>query len=160
THETLAYLRRAGGDLPRAVDAAKRAAGLLPLWEALLYESADWKTLAARNDLPSFSGEDTWLAYRTAYLPLGRTPKPYQDAVDTIPKRGQPGARSANLNLGQAKALFLNGRADLGLELLRSSGYSPRMTFEILTAQSRVKEALGVVEEARKSGSRELTTLE
>lgn len=159
-YEALAYLHRAGGDLAKATAAAKEAQSL-PLLEAMLYEAADWKALAARNDLPSFSGEDTWLAYRTAYLRLGGPAKAYQAHIDGLVKRGGMVGHARDLALPIAKGLFLNGRGDLGLELLQTSGYSQKMVFEILSVQTRVKDALAVVEAARKSGSTaEMATLE
>ncbi|MFO0842038.1 MAG: hypothetical protein U0797_06500 [Gemmataceae bacterium] len=155
----LAYLHRGGGDLVRATAAAKEAKSL-PLLEALLYEAADWKALGASGHFPTFSGEDTWLAYRTAYLRLAGSAKQYQVAIDDLVRRGRMAAPARGATLSHAKALFLNGRADLGLELLRDSKYSPKMTFEILNAQVRVKEALAAVEEARTAGSPELASLE
>lgn len=155
----LAYLHRAGGDLARATAAAKESKSL-PLLEAILYEAADWKALAANGQFPTFSGEDTWLAYRTAYLRLGGSAKQLQTALDDLVKRGRMAAPARGANLSQAKALFLNGRADLGLELLRASKYSAKMTFEILNAQGRIKEALAAVEEARQAGAAELAIVE
>jgi hypothetical protein len=155
----LAYLHRAAGDLAAALAAAREAKSV-PLQEALLYELADWKALAANGQFPTFSGEDTWLAYRTAYLRLGGPAKKYQECIDALVKRGAAVGHARDQALPIAKALFLNGRADLGLELLQTSGYSQKMVFEILSVQTRVKDALAVAEAARTAGSSELATLE
>ncbi len=160
--EILAYLYRANGELDRAAKAAARAE-LMPLLEALLYESADWKTLAASpnefpvpNETRSTRGQAVTAGYRLAYLRLAGKQENLQAQLDLL--QNPKGSRADALPY--AKALFLNGYADLGLEVLSKSEYSPRMVFEIYYAQNRVKQALAVVEAARKSGSSELASLE
>jgi tetratricopeptide (TPR) repeat protein len=158
-NEVLAYLHRARGDWPRA-RAAAAAAERDDLQEAFLYEQADWQELARNRRFPLTEDTTRYLAYRAAYGRLGGNKKVYEDAVADLLKTGRRLAENRNTVLPYAKALFLNGRAGDAVELLRKSGATPKMLFEVLVAQNRIKEALAVVEAARKAGSSELPILE
>ncbi|MFO0881067.1 MAG: hypothetical protein U0840_27405 [Gemmataceae bacterium] len=158
-NHVLAYLHRARGDLARAA-AAAREAEELSLYEAMLYEAGDWKALAGNGELPAGADQNAYLAYRTAYLRLGGSRKGYDGGIDDIFKRGSALAETRGYILPHAKALFLNGRADLALDLIRKSEYSPRMLFELFSVQTRLKEAFAVVDAARTAETHELGTLE
>ncbi|MFM7151582.1 MAG: hypothetical protein ACKO23_17290 [Gemmataceae bacterium] len=150
--EVLAYLYRAAGQMDQAI-AAARFAERSDLVEALLYESARWVDLQRNPDFPQTTDPITYTGFRAAYCRLARVAKQYQIAIDDLMKQGRAVAENKGDVKPQAKALFLNGRADLAIELLQKSESNPKMLFEVLSNQTRIKEALSLVESTRKSSS-------
>jgi tetratricopeptide (TPR) repeat protein len=156
-NEILAYLYRAQGDLAKARKAAEEAERN-DLLEAILYEQADWKELARRPAVAETSDVIRWLGYRTAYSRLGGAKKQYEAAVKDLRTRAA-GLTGGNM-IPYTKGLFLNGQAGAAIELLQKSPSSAKLAYEILVAQTRIKEAFALVETARKAPSPLLNVLE
>lgn len=160
-NEVLAYFYRARGEWAKA-NAAAKVAEREDLQEAFLYEQGDWKELANKPRFPPTDDTLRYIAYRGAYGRLAGNKKLYEDAMADLIRTGKNVVGSGNVIRPYAKALLLNGRANEGIELLGKGDDNAVMLFEIFVAQSRVKEALALVESARKASPRakQLSTLE
>jgi tetratricopeptide (TPR) repeat protein len=156
--EILAYLYRAKGDLVAARKAAEKAERN-DLVEALLYEAGNWKELARRPELISSPDSIEKRAREAAYCRLAGKHKAYLETIATLHKIATSRGGSERPDpFPYAKALFLNDKPALALALLK--GENLKIKFEVLAAQMKVREALAVVEKARKDRSRELPALE
>ena len=156
-NEVLVYLYRSNGDLVRARKAAADAERN-DLLLAVLYEAADWKTLAARPELVESESEPTQIGYWSAFARLGGDRKKSLGFLAEAKKRGLA-LRRGNV-LPFAKVLFLNGEGAAGAELMTAGDSPARMGYDILVAQSKFAAAFALVEKARKDESKELPTLE
>ena len=148
--EVLAYLHRARGDLTAARAAALRAENP-ELAAALAYEAADWKWLAAEEEILGEKPIER-LGYRAAYHRLAGHTKAFEETLAEIRKLAKNEGIQAEDEDGQfyvAKAFFLNQRPREGLEILLRSERNARAAFEILIAQMKYREALALVEKTR-----------
>jgi tetratricopeptide (TPR) repeat protein len=138
----LVYLYRAKGDLAAARTAAEKA-GRQDLLEQVLIDQGDWAALAKLADDRRQPAEDLrGLAFRLAYHRLAGDAAGVDKAAADL--RAQLGSRSEDAVLWlAAKALLLNGRPRDALPLLERS-QRPATTYEILTARTRIPEALAL----------------
>jgi hypothetical protein len=141
--ETLAYLYRAKGDLLQARQAAEKSERH-ELVEGILYEAADWKTLAGRPEVATPNSLEP-LAYRAAYARLAGDEKLFQAALEKLRTRLNKDPLTDINSFSAAKAFFLNDRPDEGLAVLARSNRSA-MQFEILIAQLKYDEALALID--------------
>jgi Flp pilus assembly protein TadD len=156
--EVLAYLYRARGDLAAARRAAERAKRE-DLAEALMFEAADWKALAALADLGNAGRPIEKWSFRAAYHRLAGNVKQRDEALAEVRKAAETDPDKETMAFIAAKAFLLNDRVAEGLELLAASD-RPEVGFEILAGQLRYPEAMALVEAARKAESKHLDKLE
>jgi predicted Zn-dependent protease len=156
--EILAYLFRANGDLPSAVEAAKRAE-VDDLTDHLLGEAGDWKRLAERKAAADPGNEVERLAYRATYYRLAGQKKEMDETLAALRKLVEAAPPDDVKHFSVAKALLLNGRTAEGLEVL-NKGDNQLTTFEILCARNQFKEAFELVDKARFADSKEAIFLE
>jgi tetratricopeptide (TPR) repeat protein len=157
--EVLAYLYRAKGDLTAARKAAAQAERE-DLVEALLFEASNWKELARRPKLVSFNDPLEQRAFRASFHRLAGDRKQFAEIIQTIRKDADALVTAKGNVLPAAKVLFLNGHPAEAVALLARAGREPRVHFEVLVTQLKVKQAREVVEEARKAKSLALPMLE
>jgi tetratricopeptide (TPR) repeat protein len=146
--QALTYLYRAKGDLKAAKLTAEKA-GRRDLLAAVLTEAADWKALAKlADDLTGLNDVET-LGLRCAYYRLAGNGDAFVRTADELRKLGEERADEDAAWL-PAKALFLNGRTQDGLDLLAKNGhYKTEVAFDVLTAQLRTKEALEMADKVK-----------
>ena len=156
--EILAYLYRAKGDLPAALDAARRA-DLDDLVDHLLVQAGDWKKLAERQAVGEKGGEFEKLALRATYYRITGEKKGLNDTFAELKKLAAGAAIEDTLHFQIAKVLLLNGRATEALELL-GKGRGVVTAFEVLCARNQYKEAFDLVDKARFTEAKELPALE
>jgi tetratricopeptide (TPR) repeat protein len=156
--EVLAFLYRARGDLAAARRAAERAKRD-DLVEAMLFEAADWKPLAALPELSNTARPIEKWSFRAAYHRLAGNVKERDEALAEVRKAAEGEPDKEAMAFIAAKAFFLNDRPAEGLELLATSD-RPEVGFEILASQLRYAEAMALVEAARKAESKHLDKLE
>jgi hypothetical protein len=155
----LVYLYRAKGDMAEARKAAERA-GHDDLLEAILYEMADWKTLAERESVASATSNIENLAFRVAFTRLAGESEASNAALAEMRKEaGKPPERE-NWQFELAKTLLLNDRATEGLELLAKIPDRQTVLFETLAARLQYREALALVDQPRPADSRQQKELE
>ena len=157
-NEVLAYLYRANGDLARARKAATDAERN-DLLLALLYEAADWKTLAGHPDLIESEFEPTKIGYQAAFARLSGDRKAAAASLEAIRTLAKPFTQRGQA-LPFAKVLFINGDGAAGADLMTAGDSSTRVGYDILVARHKFAAAFALVEKARKNGSEELPTLE
>lgn len=156
--DLLALLYRAKGDYKNAAAVAEKA-GQDELLDNLLYESADWKALAARGDKVHQGDEIESLGHRASYACLAGDHKTFDALVLELKQRGEMAAAEDDRRFQVAKALFLNGKADLGMALLEKGPYL-RDRVEILIGRMRHKEAFALIQKARDDKADGLPALE
>ena len=152
--EILAYLYRTKGDLPSALEAAKRAD-----LEFLLWESAGWQRLAERKALGSEGEEYEREGLRATYYRLAGQKKELNESVEKLKKLLVDQPLEEDKQFGVAKALLLNGRTAEAIEIL-GTGENKLTTFELLCARNQFKEAFDLVDQARIADSKEAIALE
>jgi hypothetical protein len=143
--EVLAYLYRAKGDVAAARAAAVKA-GRKDLEEAILFEAADWKSLAALDLSDTGRRPVELLGFKAAYQRLSGNAKDFEETVKEI--RAFPDKKKSNPGevWFAVKALFLNDRPNDAVALLTSSRAE---AFDVLCAQMRFREALDMMEKAK-----------
>jgi len=157
--EILAYLYRAKGDLAAACEAARRA-GQPRLVEELLYESGAWKELAQQPAALGGNREIEALGFRAAFHRLAGNTREFEEALKDIRKLADANQPDDEQLFLVAKALFLNQRPKDALDILARGKHQQTALFEILAAQLRYREALTLVEKARKEENKDLPALE
>jgi predicted Zn-dependent protease len=145
-NETLFYLYRAKGNVQAAKDAAEKARRPA-LVLGLLEEHAMWKELASREFPMEERQEVERLGYRAAYQRLAGNEKALAEVAEAIRKFARDLEVAAPDRWNAAKTLFLNARPDDGLALI-GTGWTAQSKVEILVAQMKYTEALGLVEQA------------
>lgn len=151
--EVLSQLYRARGDHAASRQAAEKA-NRPDLVEAILLEQRDWAELARRR----LDGQQTVeaLGYRAAYHRLAGNDKTNRDAFEAAIANLRKLAEKPD-NDGEvwlvAKALFLNDRPQDALDLL-IKGRRLISAVEVLSAQSRYREALELAEKAPEDADR------
>jgi predicted Zn-dependent protease len=156
--ETLAYLYHAKGDLTEARKAAEKSERA-DLLEGILYEAADWKRLAARQDVFDTNTIEKW-AYRAAFARLAGDKKESETGLNELLKLAEKGPENAFERYSAAKALLLNDRPSDGLALLAKMPTYRPMLFEIYSARMEYKKAFELVEQAQPAESVERKKLE
>lgn len=159
--ETLIFLQRARGDWAAARQEAEKA-GNDRLLDTILYESADWKALAARKEFSGAHIDIEKHAFAAAFARLAGKPKECANALGEVGKaadRTPVGERYEFTPSPRAKALFLNDRPVEALDVLNKSSRAA-MRFEILTTQGKYKEALTLAEGIRPIESKERKQVE
>src|SRR5262249_2355323 len=122
--------------------AAEKAPGKPRLLQAVLTEASDWKELArlfAKKD-PNTHGVEG-LTVAVAYQRLAGNAAELEKAVAELRKFADDNLEEPGYIGLAAKGLFLNDRPDEGLALL-VRGKQYREAFDILSFQSKYKEAL------------------
>ncbi len=156
--EILAYLYRAKGDMPAAMEAAKRA-DIDELIDHLLAEVGKWEQLAERKAAGDTGEELEKLSYRATYYRLAGQKTELKETLDELKSKlkGLPPEDFKHFTV--AKALLLNGRPTEALEIL-NNGENQLTTFELMCARHQYKEAMDFVDKARFDGSKESIVLE
>lgn len=158
--QTLVYLHRANGDLVQARRAAEKSARpeILThiLYEGILYELGDWKSLAERANSTEAEKSATpgmyyitgaanpaekW-AYRAAFARLAGKHKEFDNAVRELRKCAEDKHERDSLAFVAAKGLLLNDRPADGLELLRTVPEHRVLHFDVLCARLEFAAAL------------------
>ena len=155
----LVYLYRAKGDLP----AARRAAELAEhedLLEAILYEMADWKALAARRTVTGATSTIEKLAFRTAFTRLAGESDEFSNALTEMRREVVKSPERDNSRFELAKTLLLNDRPTEGVEALGKMPERHTVLFEILAARLQFREALALVNRPRPADDRQTKELD
>jgi hypothetical protein len=141
TAQTLAYLHRANGDLVPARKAAEKA-NRTDLLEGILYEMADWNSLAARphneereNDSEKRTNLPEKWASRAAYARLAGKQKDFENAVVELRKCAEDKKDREPQAFVAAKGLLLNDRPDEALNILRTLPDRRDVLFDLLSAR-------------------------
>ena len=144
--EVLVYLYRVKRDWPKALKAAEQTKKE-DLIEAVLWEAGDWKALAKRPKVNQGLGNEAGLY--AAYERLAGNAAKFDEAVADIKKAADAAGDDRNEVRMAADALLLNGRAEDALKLLLDKKRNLALTFDLLCAQMRFKEAFALVDAAR-----------
>lgn len=141
--EILVHLYRVQGDSAAALTAARKA-DRPALVDALLYEAGDWKALADRP-VRARSGEEVdSLGLRAAFCRLAGHTDRFESLVRQVAEKSRNSDEGEDRLWRGVTALFLNGRPELALEVLRGPpdkaekawtlDYAPQ-AFEVLCAR-------------------------
>lgn len=137
----LAYLLRAGGDLPAARSAAENASDTL-LTAGILFELGDWQELARLHQASpektsaTLPGGIVDLGFAAAYHRLAGNTKEVEEAVLGIKGLAE---RKPNKLWYCGETLLINERYPDAVDLLKAG--RPASAFEILCLQIRFREA-------------------
>jgi tetratricopeptide (TPR) repeat protein len=155
----LVYLNRAKGDMPAARRAAEQA-GHEDLLEAILYEMADWKALAARKTVGGATNTIEKLAFRTAFTRLAGESEESSNALTEMRREVVKSPERDNSRFELAKTLLLNDRPTEGIEALAKIPERQTVLFEILAARLQFPEALALVNQPRPANDRQTKELD
>ncbi|MCE9530493.1 MAG: hypothetical protein K8T89_05090 [Planctomycetes bacterium] len=150
--EVLVYLYRNKGDFAAARKAAEQTKKD-DLVERVLWQAADWKALANYSHKPEFGN---LFGVTAAYERLAGNTKAFEEKMAEI-KKSAEAEMEEKFGLRQdVDALFLNGKSKEALTVLIDKKKELAMTFDILCAQMRHKEAFDLVDEARRRDTDEV----
>ena len=155
----LVYLHRAKGDMIAARRAAELA-GHEDLLEAILYEMADWKALAARRTVAGATSTIEKLAFRTAFTRLAGDNEESSTALAELRREVVKSPERDNSRFELAKTLLLNDRPTEGVEALAKIPERQTVLFEILAARLQFREALALVNQPRPANDRQTKELD
>ncbi len=155
----LVYLYRAKGDMPAARRAAEQA-GHADLLEAILYEMADWKALAARKNVTGATSTIEKLAFRTAFTRLAGKGEESNNTLAEMRREVVKSPEQDNSRFELAKTLLLNDRPTEGIEALAKISERQTVLFEILAARLQFREALELVNRPRPANDRQTKELD
>jgi tetratricopeptide (TPR) repeat protein len=155
----LVYLHRAKGEMAEARKAGELA-GHDDLLEAILYEMADWKALAARKTPAGATSTVEQWAFRVAFTRLAGENDASNAALAELRKEAAKPPERENGQFELAKTLLVNDRPAEGLEVLAKVSDRQTVLFEILAARLQYREALALVDQPRPAGSRQQKELE
>jgi Flp pilus assembly protein TadD len=144
-NEVLTYLYRAKGELPAARAAAFKT-DKTDLIEQVLYEQGDWKALAKRPTANEYRRDIEALGFRAAYQRLAGEGDALNVTLAEIRKYAEGRAGNDIEAWYAAKALFLNDRPADALALLAKMPRHADVSFEVLAAQGRYREAFAAAD--------------
>jgi tetratricopeptide (TPR) repeat protein len=144
--EVLVYLYRIKGDWAAARKAAEDSRKE-ELVELVLWQSNDWKALAKQNRSPDFGNVEGLTA---AYPRLAGDAKAFAAKIDEIKKSADDVMDDAAVLRLYADALMLNGKPNDAIKILVDKKRELALTFDLLCAQMKHKEAFDLVNEARR----------
>jgi tetratricopeptide (TPR) repeat protein len=144
--ELLVYLYRNKGDWKAARQAAEDTMKD-DLVDLVLWQSSDWKALAAGGggaELGNLPGT------AAAYARLAGNQKEFDEKIAQIKKSADEADEAeASIRL-DANALLLNGKANDAIAIMADKKKELALTFDLLCAQMKHKEAFDLVDEARR----------
>lgn len=144
--EVLVYLYRVQGDWANARKAAEQTKKD-ELIERVLFQAGDWKALATFGYKPDQGNTSGFLA---AYERLAGNTKAFNEKIAEIKKAADESMEDrVGLRL-EADALLLNGRANDAIQILIDKKSEMALTFDLLCAQMKHKEAFALVDAARR----------
>lgn len=144
--EVLVYLYRVKGDWAAARKAAEETKQD-ELVERVLFQAGDWKTLANYSYKPD---QGNVAGFMAAYERLAGNTKAFNEKIAEIKKAAEDSMDERPLVRLDADALLLNGRANDAIKILVDKKAEMGLTFDLLCAQMRHKEAFALVDEARR----------
>jgi len=148
--EVLVYLYRTKGNWALARKAAEDAKGEdgkgEDLVERVLWQASDWKALAANPARPD-TAVNVW-GVNAAYDRLAGNTKAFNEKIEEILKVADDETEGSVRS--DADALLLNGKASEAIKILIDKKKEMGLTFELLCAQMKHKEAFALVDEARR----------
>lgn len=147
--EVLVHLYRTKNDWPAALKAAEQSKKI-ELIERVLWQSADWKGLSTFAHKPDFGNIEGVAA---AYDRLAGNKKEFDEKTAQIRKSAEDLMDSPDnkfLLRQDIDALLLNGQANDAIKILVDKKRELALTFDILCAQMKHKEAFDLVNEARR----------
>ncbi len=157
--QALMLLRRASGNLPGAIEVARKInAPNTSDVEALQIEQGAWADLAKVG--PSDMNDPTHRAgLKVTFLRLAGKTKEFNESLDLLRELAGRDHDDGERLPYSAKAMLLNDQTEEGLKTLMATNHRS-LAFEILAAQMRYKEAFALADAARKGMDRDLPELE
>ncbi len=153
----LVHLFRARGDFARAREFAKQIDDSLLL--QVLWEEGNWKALARLLRMSQGEAHDAaGLGMRAAVYRLAGDRESFHNVVEQLCKLAKTGD-SFELRTA-AESLLLNGRTQEAMAILLDRKLAPALTFDLLFAQMRYKEAFELSQSARSTDKDEAFRLE
>lgn len=144
--EVLVYLYRVKGDWTAARKAAEDTKKD-ELVERVLFQAGDWKALANYSYKPEQGNTSGFMA---AYERLAGNTKAFNEKIAEIKKAAEESMDDRATLRMDADALMLNGRANDAIKILTEKKTEMALTFDLLCAQMKHKEAFALVDEARR----------
>ena len=144
--EALVYLYRIKGDWAAARKAAEDSKKS-ELVERVLWQSDNWKELAKLGNNAEFGNSS---GLRAAYDRLAGNTKDFDEKIAEIKKSAEESMEDRVGLRQDADALFLNSKANDAITILIDKKTELALTFDLLCAQMKHKEAFALVDEARR----------
>ncbi len=155
TAALLTFLCRANGDLPAAKAAAERS-GSEPLQHNILIEAGDWPELARRADADMARADSADLCFAAAFHRLAGDDAGLDKLAAMLNATAD---REPDESWNLAEALLLNGRLDLGMDVLVRHNHL-LAAVEIQAQRLAYDEVPALVERAKARGGPELGRVE
>ncbi len=145
--EVLVHLYRVRGDWAKARQLAEEI-NRTDLLAAVLYEQGDWKELAKRGaDIHPNTANSAML--QLTFERLAGNHERVEELIADLKNRAAGDGDTLNAFRTLAETLLMNRRAEQGIQLLLDKKVYSALTFDLLCAQLRYREAFDLAEAAR-----------
>ncbi len=158
--EVLVYLYRDKGDWKAARQAAEDTMKD-DLIDLVHWQSSNWKALSARGDdlqLATLATPYALALARTgapaAYARLAGNQKEFDERIAQIKKAADELQEDGDSFRAYAHALLLNGKTNDAIAMMKDNNKELALTFDLLCAQMKHKEAFDLVNEARRGDTK------